>query len=197
MSRIITISRNFGSGGREVGKRLADKLGYAYYDKEIIDEVSSMSGLDADYIEKFSESGFSRFYNYTFARSFHSYTQSPTTKVWIAQNKVLKQLAEKGSCVIVGRCTDVVLKENNPLKVFIYSSEMNSRIKRCYQKVPAERDISSTAIENEIIRIDKERSKYYKHYTGEEWGKMGNYNLCIDTSVIDIKSAVKIIVSLS
>ena len=194
MGRVITISRQFGSGGREVGKRLADALACAYYDKELIKKVAEESGFAESYIEKYSESNFTRNYQFTFGGSFVNYTQSPSDKIQIAQSKIIKELSEQGDSVMVGRCADNILKEREPFKVFIYSSDMDLRINRCYDKVPIDKDKSKKEMQKMIQDIDKQRAKYYSFYTGQEWGNMQNYNLCIDTSVVSIKKAVDIII---
>ena len=194
MNKIITISRQFGSGGREVGKRLADALMCAYYDKEIIKEVAVKSGLSEEYVEKYSESTFTRNYPFTFARTVPTtYIQSPSDKLHLTQVNVIKDLSNKGDCVIVGRCADAILENQNPFKVFIYSSDMDVRIKRCYEKVPADKEKTRKEMEKMIISVDKQRTKFYSHYEGKIWGNINNYNLCIDTSKVDIKKAVEII----
>lgn len=194
MSKIITINRQFGSGGREVGKRLADALMCAYYDKELIKEVSEKSGLTEDYVEKYSESNFTRNYSFTFGRTIPaSYIQPPSDTIQIAQSKIIKELSKKGDCVIVGRCADAILDDQNPFKVFIYSSNMDTRISRCHEKVPTDKDKTKKDMEKMILNIDKQREKFYNHYTNKTWGDMTNYNLCIDTAKIDIKKAVEVI----
>ena len=193
MNNIITISRQFSSGGREIGKRLADSLLYAYYDAEIIKKVAEESGFCESYIEKYSEANITRGYNYTFGQTFS--TLSPSDQVQIAQAKVIRELSTKGDCVIVGRCADYILKDSNNFKVFIYSSDMEQRIKRCYEKVPADKNKTAKEMQKMIKAIDKTRSKNYNYYTGQDWEDMTNYNLCIDTSVVSIKQAVATILA--
>ncbi len=194
MSKIITISRQFGSGGREVGKRLADALLWSYFDRELIEQVATETGLDKGYIEKYSESVATRNHPYVFGRTFIAYQQSPSEKIQLAQLKIIRELAEKGDCVIIGRCADYITREQNPFKVFIYSSSMDFRIDRCYDKVPADRENKTEKeMQKEIIGIDKRRRKYYEYYTGLGWGAIENYNLCIDTSAVGIQGAVEII----
>ena len=190
MSNIITISRQFGSGGREIGKRLADELLYSYYDHELVKRVSDESGLAESYIERYSESSFTRTYPFTFGNAFSNYSQPPSDKVQIAQSKIMKELSEKSNCIIVGRCADYIIKEHNILKIFIYSSDIDARINRCYDKVPTDKSKSKKEMQKMILDIDKQRAKYYSYYTGQEWGNMSNYNLCIDTSAVNIKKAV-------
>lgn len=195
MNHIITISRSFGSGGREVAKRLAEELNYAYYDRELIDEIAKETGLSKDYIEKYSEGKISHVYPIHIAQTFMLPTQMPSDNLQIAQTKIIKNIGEQKNCVIVGRRADYILREQKPFKVFIYSSHMGERIERCYKKVPSDRENSPDAMKKQIISIDKTRAKYYNYYTDQTWGQKENYNLCIDTSVIDVKKAVKLIIS--
>lgn len=195
MNNIITISRSFGSGGREVAKRLADELNFAYFDKQLIDEIAKETGLSKSYIEEYSEGKVSLTYPIHIAQSFILPQQMPSDNLQIAQTNIIKRVGEKGNCIIVGRRADYILDEYNPLKVFIYSTNMDERIERCYKKVPEDRVKSPKEMKKQILSIDKTRSKYYNYYTDQNWGDMKNYNLCIDTSVIDIKKAVELIIS--
>lgn len=131
MNKIITISRELGSGGREIGKRLADELGIAYYDREIITEISKKTGMSEEYIKNISEKGVSP-YTFHFGKSFTLYSkmQSNETEILVAEQRIIKEIAKKGDCVIVGRGANVILKEYNPMKIFIYA-DMESKINRC------------------------------------------------------------------
>lgn len=193
MNRIITISREFGSGGREIGKRLADELGMAYYDREIITEITKETGMAEDYVKGISEKGVYP-YAFQFAKSFAKYSniQSSQTEILVVQNKILKEIAEKGDCVIVGRGANVILKEYNPMNIFVYA-DMNSKINRCKMKRQDEK-ITDKKVESKIKQIDKNRRKYHELISNLEWGDKKNYNLCINTSNLEIK---KIIPSLS
>lgn len=189
MNRIITISREFGSGGREIGKRLADKLGMAYYDREIITEIAKETGMTEDYIKRISEKGVYP-YAFQFAKSFTRYSniQSNQTEVLVTQNKILKEIAEKGDCVIVGRGANVILKEYNPMNIFVYA-DMNSKINRCKIKRQDEK-ITDKEIESKIKQIDKNRRKYHELISNLEWGDKKNYHLCINTSNLEIKEII-------
>lgn len=189
MNRIITISREFGSGGREIGKRLADKLGMAYYDREIITEIAKETGMEEDYIKRISEKGVFP-YAFQFAKSFTRYSniQSNQTAVLVTQNKILKEIAEKGDCVIVGRGANVILKEYNPMNIFVYA-DMNSKINRCKIKRQDEK-ITDKEIESKIKQIDKNRRKYHELISNLEWGDKKNYHLCINTSNLEIKEII-------
>lgn len=192
--QIITINRQFGSGGREVGKRLADRLEFAYYDKEIFRTVAKESEIDTHYVEKFGETSASRQIPLTFVNSFSEYSQSLEDKIKIAQNKVLKELSKQGNSVIIGRCGNYILKDKQPFSVFIYASDMDTKINRCYEKNPDDKKKSAKEMEMEIMNIDKRRSDYYLSVTGKTWNMIDNYNLCIDTSVVGIEKAVELIV---
>ncbi len=195
MSKIITISRQFGSGGREIGRKLSEKLGYAYFDKELITAVAEQTGLSAEYVEIFSESHSVKNTPYLFGRTFITYQESPAEQIQIVQHKILNELAEKGDCVIIGRCADYILREQNPFKLFIYSSSMDAKLERCYAKVPAEKGTSNKQMIKQINEVDKKRSKYYEYYTSQKWAEVENYNLCIDTARFSIDKAIDIIVN--
>lgn len=193
MNTIITISRQFGSGGREVGKRLADALNIAYYDKELLAYLSKETGLSKEFINKYDEVA-TRNYGFTFRSTLLANYQTPTEQLQVAQTQLLKTLANKSDCVIVGRCADDILREYNPFKLFIYASDMDFRITRCFEKVPEDRGIKDEkGMRKEILAIDKQRKKYRELYTNNNWLDMTSYNLCIDTSVVGIKGAVEII----
>ncbi len=195
MSKIITISRQFGSGGREVAKRLADVLDYAYYDGEFIDAVAQKTGLCKEFVEKYSERNFTRNFPFTFSRTFSMAIQSPSEQVHLEQFKLLEEFAQSGNCVIVGRGADYLLRKHKPFKVFVYSSDMDFRIQRCFDKVPEDRAKGENAMRKEILNVDKERAVYYDYITGQKWGEMTGYNLCVDTSAFGVKKAVELIVS--
>ncbi|MFI3140955.1 MAG: cytidylate kinase-like family protein [Clostridia bacterium] len=195
MKKIVTISRSFSSGGREVGKRLAQELGFAYYDKQLLKEISNETGFTSEYIEKYGESAAYTSYPITIAQTFITPFQMPNESIQIAQTKIVREIGDKGDCVIIGRRGDRILKDKeNLLKVFIYSSDMDERIKRCYDKSPDDKDKSPEFIKKKIISIDKDRAKYYRFYSDQNWGEMNNYNLFIDTSKISIKKAVQMII---
>lgn len=190
MNRIITISREFGSGGREVGKRLAEELGFAYYDREIITEIAKNTGLSEEYIKNISEKG-NYSYPFQFAKSFATYSnlQSSQTEILVAQAKVLKEIAQKGNCIIVGRGANIILKEYNTMNIFVYA-DMESKINRCRKKAREDEQLTDKEIENKIIQIDKDRKKYHNIISNLEWGDKKNYHLCINTSGVEIKTII-------
>lgn len=164
MNKIITISREFGSGGKEIGKRLADVLGYTYYDAEIITLLAKETGMAEEYIANISEKGFYP-YAFQFAKSFATYSgiQNNQTEILIAQTKILKQIAEKGNAIIVGRGADIILKEYNPMKIFVYAS-LESKIKRCKEKAEPDENLTDKEVEKKIKEIDKNRKKFIALY---------------------------------
>ena len=193
MNKIITISREFGSGGREIGKRLADELKLSYYDKEIITKIAEETGMSEEYIKNISERGIYP-YAFQFAKTFTSYSgiQKEQTDLLVAQNKILKEIAEKGNCIIVGRGANVILNDYEPMNIFVYS-DMKSKIKRCRLK-RSDEQLTDKELENKIMQIDKNRRNYHKIISDLTWGDKRNYHLCINTSELEIK---KIIPSLS
>lgn len=190
MNRIITISRELGSGGREIGKRLAEKLGIAYYDRELITELSKQTGLSEKYINDISEKGVYP-YAFQFGKSFTSYSkvQSNQTEILIAEQKIIKDIAKDGDCLIVGRGASVILKEYNPMKIFVYA-DMESKIKRCTERLREGENLTEKDIKNKILEVDKNRRKYHNVISNLEWGDKNNYNLCINTSGIEVKSII-------
>lgn len=189
MNKIITISREFGSGGRELGKRLAEKLGFAYYDSEIIRMLVKETGKSEEYIKNISEKGIYP-YAFQFAKSFSIYgkMQKEQTEFLVAQQKVLKQIAEKKNAVIVGRGADVILKEYDPINIFVYAN-IDSKIARCRKKGNDD-SLTDKELIQKIKEIDKERIKYHNIISNVEWGKKENYHLCINTTELNIKDII-------
>ena len=196
MNQIITIGREFGSGGREFGRRLAEELGYEYYDKEIVSEIAKKTELSESYVQQILEHQPHRLFPITVGQSLayvNKYHNDLVVKVFNAQCEILKSLAEKKDCVIVGRCADYILRDFKPLRIFIYSS-MESKVERCLERNSA--NMSEDEIRKSIRSIDNERAKYYEFYTGQKWGHKRNYDLCINTSNVEIKLLVPVIAKL-
>ena len=175
---IVTIGREYGSGGHYVGKLLAKKLGVNFYDKNIISLVSKESGLSKNYIASNEES-----------LNNAKYESNNDNLIFIAESKVIKRIAKNESCVIVGRCADYILDGNKDvLKVFLYSDEA-SKINRCVKYY----GISKNKALNEIKKIDKERSKHYNFYTNKEWGNVSNYDLLINVDKYGVECTANLI----
>ena len=191
MGKIITISRQYASGGSEIGKKVAKLLDIPYYDKTIIDVTAKESGFDPAYIARVEQtSTTSLLYNLTMNAV---YTQPLTDQLFAAQCKVIRSLADKGQCVIVGRCSDYILRDGyNCFNVFVHSSD-EFRIKRI-----AEHDGMTEKDAAVIIKQkDKPRRKHYKYYTERTWGDSVNYDLCVNTATCGIDEAAEIIARLA
>lgn len=192
MGRIITIGRQFGSGGRELGRRLAELIGAEYYDKEIITEIAKHTSLSEEYVKSLVECKPHSLYPITVGKSIAyvgDYQLMQQQSVYSAQNAIIKELASKADCVIVGRCADYILRDQKPYRIFVYA-EMESRIHRCMERAVADEKLTEKEIKRHIKEIDKGRAKYYDFYTGKKWGDMENYDLCINTTNSVIKDIV-------
>ncbi len=194
--KMITISREFGSGGRTIGRMVAEKLGIPFYDKELVDHVALESGFAPQYIEEHGEHSPSKsMFSYAFAhQSVPGVMNGLSTAdfLWNVQCSVILQLADKEPCVIVGRNADYILKDREDcLHVFIHADKefRADRIVRLY----GESEKSPMARLNEK---DKRRQVNYRHYTGRNWGEAHNYDICLDSSKLGIEKCVEIIVSL-
>lgn len=189
MKKIITISREFGSGGRELGKRLAEHLGIAYYDQEIITGIAQRSGLAEEYINNIVEKQPISYYPITIGRTFASAVypqQNFNTNVYIEQSNVIEEMAAKSDCVIVGRCSSYILRKSDPYNVFVYS-DIESRLRRCRLRAPEDERLSDDELIKKIKNIDKGRAKYHRFFAEQKWDDRENYNLCINTSNIPVK----------
>ena len=193
---IITISREFGSGGRTIGKEVAKRLGYEYYDKDLVKMVALETGLDEGFIEQEGEYASGKnILSYIFSSSNRPVMNGMTMDdfLWVMQRKIVLDIAQKGHCVIVGRCADYILKDRSDcLNVFVHSSMENraERIVRLYGE-------SEKSPEKRLEEKDKKRSLYYKRHTGREWGMSQNYNLSIDSGMFGIDKCVDIILDLA
>ncbi|MCM1544717.1 MAG: cytidylate kinase-like family protein [Ruminococcus sp.] len=190
--RIITISREFASGGRELGKRLADELGFDYYDREIITAVADKSDFNANYVESMSEKGIPKSFLFTFARTF-SYldtAQQNYTKIMVAEQEFISELAKKGrDFVIVGRSADVILKQYNPLNIFVYA-DMDAKVERCKKRAPENENLTDRELVRKIKKIDSGRSANRSLLTDSAWGAKESYHLCVNTTNSNIKSII-------
>lgn len=196
MNKIITIGREFGSGGREFGRRLAEELGIEYYDKEIIAAISEKTSMSQEYVQEVLEGKPHTLYPITIGQSMFiadSYYIQQEQSIYCAQSEIIRELAQKSSCVIVGRCADFILKDLKPYRIFVYA-DIDSRVKRCIARnSEAQKNISEKEIKKQIIKIDKNRAKYYDYYTGNKWGDKNNYDLCVNTTDVVIKEIVPVI----
>ena len=182
---VVTVSREYGSGGRYVAKLLSEKLGVKFYDKEIVTKLAEETGLSEEYIEENEQK-----------RGILSTLEndqvtglSSKDELFIKETELIKKLARKDSCVIVGRCADFILKNNrNVVKVFVYS-DMEDKIKRATKFY----GLNKEKAEKEIKNIDKQRANHYKYYTEREWKEYSNYDICINSDTFGVEKSADII----
>lgn len=188
-NRVITISREFGSGGRTIGKTVAKTLGIPCYDSELIEKIAVESGFDKEYVKEIEENSRGRFLSLFSNRAYASNNEDV---IWKIQCRVITDLAEKGPCVIIGRCADYVLREKaDCLKVFIHA-DTAKRAERIV-KVYGETDVS---VEQRIKEKDKRRKAYHRFYTDKIWGDARNYDIALDSGKIGIERCADIIAKL-
>ena len=201
MNKIITIGRQFGSGGKDVGKMVADALNIPFYDKELVELAAKKSSFNEDAVKEIDERATHSLLYSIVTGSFGLdglnsplfYEMPMNDKFFIAQSEIIKEVAAKESCVIVGRCADYVLSEVenvDVLSTFIYGS-------LDYRSMRVARDLNLTLprARDYIKKTDKQRRTYYDYYTSHEWGKISNYDLCINTEKIGIESAAQMIIN--
>ncbi len=189
MKRIITIGREFGSGGREFGRRLSEAMNIAYYDQEIIAEIAKRTELSEKYIKQISEKSPVVSFPIHVRNSFYPLPNpalQQSMSVYAEQHKLLKELAEKSDCIIVGRCADYILRDENPFRIFVYANT-ESKLKRCMERKPDGENLSESQIKKKITEIDRNRAKYYEFFSNRKWGARENYDLLVNTSEINIK----------
>lgn len=192
---IITISRQFGSGGRELGKRLADILGYDYYDREIITAVSKEYGLDENYIENSLENHGWRSVPISYRCSFasHSVLALEQVDILLKQNEVIKRIAALGrDCIIVGRNADVILEEYKPFNIFV-CAHTEAKVDRCIKRAPQGEKLTPREIEHNMRRIDKNRARTRAIMTSSPWGSPSSYHLTVNTTGKEIKSITPLV----
>ena len=195
-SHVITIGREFGSGGHEIGMKLAERLGVPFYDRELITLAAEQGGIDPKLIERneegahrLSEKGRSRMPFFSL-----SYTPDFSDAIYLQQCKVIKDLAAKGPCVIVGRCADFVLRTEGSINVFIAAS-MPYKIKRKRKVAIEKKDFTDEQFERYINDMNAARANYYNHYTNQKWGNSSTYHLCVHSDLVDVDGAVETIVA--
>jgi cytidylate kinase len=186
MKYVITIGREYGSGGRFIGRMVAEKLGIDFYDNELIYEACKDSGISPKVFETFDE----KTDGFFSAAGMYSYDMSLSQKVFLAQFEAIKKIASEKSCVIVGRCADYVLRDmENVCNIFI-CAPMEEKIKRAVEFYGVKIEKASSV----ITKRDKKRKTYYNFYTDMDWGKASNYDLCIN-SKLGVENCVNVIVT--
>ena len=192
-NRIITIGREFGSGGRTIGREVAKKLGIPCYDQELIEKMAEESGFTREYVEKESENASLGSWAVSALGMDGTYT-APTNqdRLWAVQSRIIREIAEKESCVIVGRCADVILEDKaDILRVFIHA-DFDARAKRIVEKY-GETEVPT---EKHLRDKDKRRALYYQFYTDRKWGDVENYDIILNSSTLGLERCVDIIASL-
>lgn len=190
--RVITISREFGSGGRYIGEQVAERLGYKFYDRQIIEKISEKTGFAEKFIENAGEHAPSKnIFAYSFlgrdsaGRSLEDYLNQ-------VQSEMIFSIAEEGNCVIVGRCADNILRDRTDcIHLFIHGN-MPAKVKRVMELY----HLSEAEAKKRIKETDKKRRIHYNYYTDSEWGQMKNYTLTLNSSVLGLEKCVDIICSL-
>lgn len=197
MKKLVSISRQFGSGGREIAAMLAKKLGVEFYDNDLITMAAKQSGMAEDVAKSVDEKATSSLFytspvsGYVWSTHVGAYQDvSFHDKLFLVQSDIIKKIAETGKGVVVGRCGDYLMREYNSLKVFIHA-DMAHRKARAVEKY----GVPEKNAESIISKTDKKRYAYYNYYTGEKWGKSDNYHLCIDSG-LGLEPAVETIYAL-
>jgi cytidylate kinase len=196
MKTVITIGRQFGSGGREIGEKLAQAYDIKYYDKELIARAAKESGFCEEILMNHDERPTNSFlYNlvidtYSFGYNSSSFVDMPMSqKVFLAQFDTIKKIADEGPCVIVGRCADYALEgRDNVINLFIYADE-DFRVR----KIMEQYGMDENKARDNLVKKDKQRASYYNYYTNRKWGRAESYDLCINSSVLGIDGSVKLI----
>ena len=197
-NKIITINRQYCSGGHDIGQALAKKLEIPFYDKELISIAAKQSGVSPEIFEQIDEKATnSLLYSLSmgignFGGGFSTINNLPINdKLYILQHKIIKDLADKETFVVVGRCADYVLREHdNVVKVYIYA-DYERRVERAVER----HDLTEQKAKQMVTKVDKSRANYYSFYSGEKWGLVDNYDLCINSTNLSVEQAVDIILS--
>lgn len=193
MDKVITISREFGSGGRELGVKLADKLGIPFYDKELISMAADDINIAEDAIQHYDEhivvhDPLDRQFYHAFSEVY----QIPMSdQIFVAQSNVIRRLASYGPCIIVGRCADMILTDS--LNLFIYA-KMKDRIRRMLE-LESEAESDGKEMERRIREVDRKRKEYYQYYTGNTWGRAQNYHLCLDSGPVGVEGCLRAVLA--
>ena len=192
---IVTIGREFGSGGREIGKALADSLGVEFYDKELLEVAAKESGISRDLFESNDEKPVS---SLLYSMSVNPYSMGNlmgvdhvpiNQKLFLAQFDAIRKIVRERDCVIVGRCADYVLEGHPGLVSLFVSAPMEARVARVMRR----NNLSESDARSRIARVDKNRASYYRYFTDENWGQARTYDLCINSGNLDALGAVSVI----
>ena len=188
--RIITVSRQYGSGGKELAERLAKKLGFDYYDKNIITEIAKKTSLDEKYVKDNLEKSATAYPSHFGRGSFYSPIISEgAITVAVAQREILKSLADKGDAVFVGRAADLILSEYKPFNIFVCADNA-ARIARLKRVVDGFDKLSDSKVQRKMLSIDKERARCREMYSDTKWGDPLTYHLTVNTTGADIEKLI-------
>ena len=196
MKKVITIGREFGSGGREIGRRIAEKLQIAYYDQEIVTEIAKRTKLSEEYVERITEDrpymSYPIHVGTSFYMGYYAYTEiDRSLSVFAEQHSIILELADRSDCVIVGRCADYILKDNpDVISVFCYS-DVEERIQWSID----EYQVPAKQAKKIVQEKDAQRSRFYEFYTNQKWGNPRNYTLMINTSKMSTEETVQLLAS--
>lgn len=189
-NKIITIGRQYGSGGREIGEKLAERLGYTYYDTLLLEKMEQHGGIPRSVLEKYDERLADKWMNLSLCSGTKGTEQLPMSiRAMISQFETIRKIGQTESAIIVGRCADYVLREQkNVLSVFIYA-EMEHRVAR----VAARNQISQVEAKKRIQNTDRHRAAYYEYYTDKRWGASESYHLCVDSGFFGVDGTVSVL----
>ncbi|NMB43124.1 MAG: cytidylate kinase-like family protein [Clostridiales bacterium] len=193
---VITISRGFGSGGREIGKLLSKELGINYYDRELLRLASDESGINEALFDRADEKLKSSLLYKIARKAYRGEIIPPDSEDYISndnlfnfQSKVIKGLADQESCVIVGRCADYILRDrDNVVKLFVHAP-----LEDCVEGIEDLYTLSKSDLEAKIIKTNKRRAEYYKYFTGRDWNNAENYDLCLNTHLLGTEKCIDIV----
>ena len=198
MNKIITISREFGSGGREFGRRLSENLGFAYYDQEIVQEIAKRTELSEKYVQQVMSHRPISSFPIHIGRSFRMMedpNMDQSQNIFREQCSILREMAAKSDCVIVGRCADYILQEAEPFRIFVYA-DMPSKMRRCREKGYEKEDLTDRELERRINAVNRSRAEYSEYCTGQKWGDRIHYDLCINTTQGTVKGIAAVVARL-
>ena len=195
--KIITITRQYGSGGHDIGKLLSERLGIPFYDKELISLAAKKSGVSPEVFAQADER-MSNSLLYTLSTGLYNYGNGFSAmgdlpmndRLYILQHKIIKEKAEKEVFVVVGRCADYILKEyDNVVRVFVYA-DLDVRARRAVER----QDIEASRARQAVSKVDKNRANYYSFYSGQRWGAPENYDLCLNRTKLSVEQAADLII---
>ena len=196
-NKIITITRQYGSGGHDIGKLLSERLGIPFYDKELISLAAKKSGVSPEVFAQADER-MSNSLLYTLSTGLYNYGNGFSAmgdlpmndRLYILQHKIIKEKAEKEVFVVVGRCADYILKEyDNVVRVFVYA-DLDVRARRAVER----QDIEASRARQAVSKVDKNRANYYSFYSGQQWGAPENYDLCLNSTKLSVEQAADLII---